>query len=203
MNSVDEIGLTGIIEQSDTLIGYISGENGIQGIITGSMSVSGSLAVSTVIDSSSNTFVIVDENGNEIPAILVEDEVTVSATPNDIRLGVTAITQDGLITGEKVIPSYHTSEGYRVVTKGSRFIIPHSDYDYEKLQVVICKFNTSVANSVDTIKVALEDKVYNVNSITALASVVKDDANAHIDLGITNDTGSICVIRYFMYKEIY
>lgn len=203
MNSIGELSLTGSVGQYAKLTGQISAGNSLVGKLFGDTSVSGNVAVGTIIESESHTFVIVDEEGNEIPAVLVEDEITITATPNDIRLGATAITNNGVIVGEKIIPSYHTAEGYRTVTKGSRFTIPHVDYDYEKLQVVICRFDTNFEKSIAAIKVALEDNVYNVDSTAPLATVIKDETNTRIDLGITNDTGSICVIRYFMYKEIY
>lgn len=195
--------LTGAVGQNGKITGHIQAINSMQGAINSVASVTGYLAASNIIESGVSTFIIVDEDGNEIYAALVDEEITVTATPNDIRKGTTAITGDGVVVGEKEIPSYYTAEGYKAVPKGSRFTISHADYDYDKLQAVICSFNTSTANSVAAIKVALENKVYDVNSTTALASVTKDAANTRIDLGITNDTGKNCVIRYFMYKEIY
>lgn len=149
------------------------------------------------------TFILVDENGNEIPAVLTEEEVDLTATANDIRIGSVAVTDDGVIEGTKEIPTYHTHEGHRVVTKGSRFYIPHVDYDYTKLQVIICAFNTSLENSVAAKKIVVYDGVYDVDSTELVSNVTKNADNNWVDLGITNDSTEICVLRYFMYKEIY
>lgn len=148
-----------------------------------------------------NAYILVDEDGNEIPAVLTDEEVDLTATANDIREGAVAVTDDGVITGKKEIPSYHTFEGYRVVTNGSDFTIPHEKYDYTKFQAIICAFNTSLMDSVAAKKIAVYDKVYNVDSTESLSSITKDDG--WIDLGIINDSGRTCILRYFMYKEIY
>ena len=46
-----------------------------------------------------NTYILVDQDGNEIPAVLTEEEVELTATVNDIRIGTTAVTDDGVVTG--------------------------------------------------------------------------------------------------------
>lgn len=150
-----------------------------------------------------NTFILVDENGNEIPAVLTKNEVDLTATTNDIREGVVAVTDDGVVTGEKEIPSYHTDEGYRIIRNGSSFFFPHTDYDYTKLQIIICSYNTTLENSVAASKVVLYDGVYNVGSTELVSTVIKDHENGWVDLGITNKSGGTCILRYFMYKEIY
>lgn len=203
MESMGKLILTGTIGQYNKLVGHVSSGDSLQGSLGGNVAISGNLAIGTVLETEVNTFVIVDADGNEIPAVLVDEEVVVSASSNDIRKGITAITSDGVIIGTKEIPSYYTAEGYKAITKGSRFTIPHADYDYTKLQVVICSFDTNFTKSVGAIKVALENSVYDVNSTTPLSQVTIDNTNKRIDLGITNDTDSICVVRYFMYKEIY
>ena len=149
------------------------------------------------------TYILVDEEGNEIPAVLTEEEVDLTATANDIRDGVIAVTDDGVIEGTKEIPSYNTAEGYRIVPNGSSFFIPHGYYDYTKLQVIICAFNTSLTDSVAAKKVVVYDGVYNVDSTELLSTVTKDSENGWVKLGIMNDSGGICILRYFMYKEIY
>lgn len=149
------------------------------------------------------TFVIMDEAGNELTGVATENEVIFTATDNDVREGSVYAGDAGVSTGTKVIPSYHTHEGYRAVPNGSNFIIPITDYDYTKLQAIICPYNTSLIASVSAEKVAIEDYVYDVLSTDALASVVKDSSNNRIDFGITNNTGKPYLIRYFMYKEIY
>lgn len=150
-----------------------------------------------------NAFIIVDEEGNEIPAVLTRNEVDLTATTNDIRLGSIAVTDDGVVTGEKEIPAYHTYEGYRAVSKNSKFVLYHTNYDYTKLLAIFCLFNTSTANSTAAIKVSIGNKVYDIASNTPVSSVKKDHANQLIDFGVNNDTGKNCVLRYIMYKEIY
>lgn len=151
-----------------------------------------------------NTIVLVDPSGNEIVAVRTDQEVQITATANDIRLGTTAVTEKGIITGEKEIPSYNTREGYRAVPAGSGFVIPTpTHYDYTKLQAIICPFNTSSTDSVSAEKVVINNNVHDVLTTTILAEVKKDDTNLRIDLGITNESDKPYLIRFFMYKEIY
>lgn len=150
-----------------------------------------------------NTYILVDEDGNEIPAVLTEEEVDLTATANDIRIGSVAVTDDGVIEGTKEIPSYHTYDGFRAVPKNQAFILPHNNYDYTELQAIFCLFNTTMTNSTAAVKVAINNNVYDIASTIALSSVVKDHDRRYVDFGVTNDTGKNCVIRYIMYKEIY
>lgn len=149
------------------------------------------------------TYILVDEDGYEIPAVLTEEEVELTATTNDIRIGTTAVTENGVVEGEKEIPAYYVTEGWRIVTNGSQFAITITDYDYTKLQAVFCKFNTTLNNSVYTDKVAINDSVYNVLSTDAIAAITKDTSNTSVNFGILNESGSRYIIRYFMYKEVY
>lgn len=149
------------------------------------------------------TYILVDEEGNEVPAVVVSQEVVFDAVENDIRIGKVAATANGVTTGTKEIPAYYVAEGYRIVPNGSLFTIPHGDYDYKKLQAIICAYNTSLADSVAAVKIAILDNVYDVNSTVSLSVITKDDANSRVNLGITNETGGMCIVRYIMYKEIY
>lgn len=148
-------------------------------------------------------YILVDENGNEIPAVLTDEEVDLTATANDIRLGSIAVTDDGVIEGTKEIPSYHTYEGTRAVSKGRQITIPHANYDYTIFLGIVCLFNTNLGNSVAAVQTAVNDNVYAVGSTESLSTLTKDDTNRCIDFGLTNDTGKNCVVRYIMYKEIY
>lgn len=151
-----------------------------------------------------NTYIIVDEEGNEVPAVLTEEEVVLTATAaNDIRIGTTAVTDEGVVTGEKEIPSYYTTFGYKAITNGSKVVLYFQDYEYTKLQAICCEFNSSVNNSVAAVKVAIDSKVYPVNSTNADSSVVIDTVNNQIDFGITNDSGKPYILRYSSYKENY
>lgn len=151
------------------------------------------------------TVVIVDQEGNELMGVVTQQEQVFTATDNDVREGLTYASDDGVSTGTKVIPAYHTTETFRYIPDGDEFVIPMAGldlYDYTKLQAVICSFNTSMSDSVSAEKVSILDKVYNVGSTIEIANVFKDSDNKQIDLGVTNNSGHPCVIRAFTYKEI-
>lgn len=151
------------------------------------------------------SYILETEDGQEIPAVLTSQEVVFTATPNDIREGKVAATGSGVVTGEKVIPSYHTTETYRYIPVGSEFTIPLAPldkYDYTKLQVIICRFNGTIRDSVLSEKVAILDKVYEVGTDKEISTVTKDTITKSINLGITNNSDHPCVIRVFTYKEI-
>ena len=154
-----------------------------------------------------NTFVLTDENGDTIAATFVKEQTDFNATANDIREGYVAATSEGVVTGEKVIPSYHTSEGYSLIPANGEFTIKYlkslDRYDFTKLQAIICPFSGSIAESVAAVKVSIDGKVYEVNSSVVVAEVVKDSENKCIDFSITNESDTPCLLRYFTYKEIY
>ena len=154
-----------------------------------------------------NMYILVTEDGREIPAVLVDELTVFDATPNDIRIGKTAATEQGVTLGEKEIPSYHTIEGTKLITPGKEIIISFSaydvpHYDYTKLQTIICSFNTSLSNSVAAQKVSIGDAVYNVNSVEKLSSIIKNDNNKQIEFGIINDSDKPCIVRFITYKEL-
>lgn len=148
-------------------------------------------------------FILLDENGTEYPAVVVNEETVFDATANDIREGKTAATEDGVTVGTKDIPAYHTTEGAKVTTAGSNFVLPITNYDYTKLQAAFCPFNTSLENSVAADRIALNDSVYPVQSTIPESSITIDHENSRVDFGITNNYGKLCLIRYITYKEIY
>ena len=150
------------------------------------------------------TYTIITSDGEKIQAVVVGEEVVFTATADDIRVGTVAATGDGVTTGTKVIPSYHTEEGYRLITNGSAFSIPFEDelFDFTKLQAIICPWAGSIAGSVAAEKVSLDENVFAVNSTESLATVTRDSENQEINFGITNESGSLYVVRYFTYKEI-
>lgn len=153
------------------------------------------------------TYIITDSDGNEFTGVYVESETIFTATDNDVRKGRVYASDNGVSTGTKDIPAYHTFEGYRVVTNGSVLSIPNlapeiDSYDYTKLQALVCVFNTNITDSVSTEKVVINGNVYNVQSIDAISSIIKNHEEKKINLGITNESGNVWVLRYFMYKEI-
>ena len=149
-----------------------------------------------------NLYLIVDEAGNELYGTFVNQQILTDATADDIRLGKTAVTESGLITGEKEIPSYHTTEGIQVIMAGNdcNIKLPNK-YDYTKMQAIICAYNTSLSDSVAAEKVCINDNVYAVGSTTVLSTVSIDSNNQTINLGIKNEGNSLLIIRYFSYKE--
>lgn len=153
------------------------------------------------------TLIIEDENGTELVGTVVGEEVIFTATDNDVREGSVYAGDAGVSTGTKVIPAYHTHQGFRAVTAGKDLIIPNIDpkidsYDYTKLQSIICSFNTSLSNSVAAEHVCIDNNVYPVQSVESASVISKDHSSKIINLGITNDSETMKIIRYFMYKEI-
>lgn len=173
------------------------------GTVNSKVALSGKVSIGRVIQDDTFTYILVDENGYEIPAVLVDEPVELTATPNDIRIGTTAVTGDGIVTGEKEIPGYQTTEGYHLVLNGSPLIIPmYSDkYQYTKLQVIICVFNKSLNNSVAARFVVINDRVYAVDSTEELAKVTQNSDTQSIDLGLINTTGQNLILRYMTIKE--
>lgn len=156
-------------------------------------------------DEEGQTYVLIDEEGNEIPAIYIGEETIFDATANDIREGKTAVSGDGVVIGTKEIPAYITSEGTKLITAGKPMVLTMRDgkHQYTKLQAIVCAYNTNTTNSVAAMQVCINSKMYNVSSTEALATVIKDDAEQSIDLGIINDSGKPVLVRYFSYKEEY
>ena len=169
----------------------------------GSGSLVGRLGVGTRVEVP-DTYVLVDENGNELVAFLTDEEVKLTASEKtDIRTGTTAITDKGIVTGEKEIPAYNTLEGYKLIPNGSSFVLHIQHYDYTKLQAILCPFNINESKSVGAEKVVINDNVYPVRS-TEAESIISKHANPNrVDFGITNSSGAPWIIRYFTYKEIY
>ena len=153
------------------------------------------------------TLIIEDENGTEMVGVVTGSEVVFTATDNDVRENMTYAGDAGVSTGTKVIPAYHTHQGFRAVTAGSDLTIPNIDpkidsYDYTKLQAIICAFNTSLSDSVAAEHVCIDDNVYPVQSAESASVINRDHSSKIIDLGIANDSETMKIIRYFMCKEI-
>lgn len=151
------------------------------------------------------TYLITDEEGNEVVGTLVSQETVFDADENDVREGKVFANSLGVKTGNKVIPAYHTLEGFKVVTSGNPFVVKLANldtYDYTKLQAIICEFNTSLTDSVSATKVAINDKVYEVLSTVAISDITKNDTEKTVEFGIENTTDKTYLIRFFTYKEI-
>ena len=149
------------------------------------------------------TYILVDEKGNQVPAVMVDNETVLDATANDIRAGKVAASYNGITTGTKEIPAYNTSQGRRTIKPGESLIIPmYSDLcEFTKFQAIICVYNTAVADSLAARLVAIEDKLYEVGSTVELATITVDTENQSINLGITNEGDTSLIIRYMTIKE--
>ena len=147
-------------------------------------------------------YMVVTEEGEEYAQLNSQEIVELTATANDIRLGTTAVTENGVTEGEKFIPSYHTLQATRYIRSNSPFLLTfdNSLYDYTKLQAMTALFNTNLSNSVAVDRVVIEDSIYLPGSTEPISTVTKDDENRAINFGITNGD-SPSVIRYFTYRE--
>ena len=150
-------------------------------------------------------YILEDDSGEQVYGTPVGDEIVpVTGTANDVREGVTVVTEEGIITGEKEIPAYHTTEGITVIPAGGacNIWIPDANrYDYTKLQAIICHFGGSVADSVAADKVSINNNVYLAGETIPIATVTVDHDAKEIVLGIVNEDTLPLVIRYFSYKE--
>ena len=149
-----------------------------------------------------NVYLLVTEDGEEFVQLNGQEEVDLTATANDIRLGTTAVTETGVTEGTKDIPSYHTMEGVKMVKPNEPLNISflNDQYDYTKLQAMTAPFDTSLSKSVAVDRVVIEDSVYLPGSNEPISTVTKDDESKSINLGIMNGD-SPSVIRYFTYRE--
>lgn len=138
------------------------------------------------------------------PQQLESTPLTATAA-QDIRIGTVAVTNEGIVTGEKNFPGYETSQGNTLIMPGMELKVPliaDNKYDYTQMQAIICAYNSSISDSISVEKVSIDDVVYQVGSIDKISDVTKEETTQSINFGITN-TGDIpLVIRYFTYKEI-
>lgn len=189
-----------LIEKIKAIADAIRAKTGM----TGTLTLDEMAETITHLETDESTYILVDDYGNEVLATLVDDEVVLTSTPNDIRLGTTAITDSGFVVGEKEIPAYHTREGAKLIEAGKTCQLSgFTDYNFTKLQALFCRFNGAVSRSVATYMVSINEVVYNSDSIDAVATVTIDDANKAIMFGVTNNSDNPIVIRYFTYREEY
>lgn len=73
----------------ENLNGSISNRQQLQGFVT----------IGTHIKVDEHVYILVDEDGVEMAAVLVDEPIELTATADDIREGMTAITNDGMTTG--------------------------------------------------------------------------------------------------------
>ena len=156
-------------------------------------------------DPNDPVIVLVDEYGNEMVATLVDEEVVFDATANDIREGKTAVTEAGVTIGTKEIPGYITTEGYKIIQPGEEVAIKlaKNRCEFTKLLAMICKFNTSVFDSVAAEMIVINDCVYAANSTELLGTTTVDVENGMINFGFINEEDTPYVVRFITLKEEY
>ena len=128
-----------------------------------------------------------------------EEEITLTATANDIRINTSAITDEGYTEGTKEIPAYISQTGKKFVLAGKEATLTIPKHNYSQLQATISHFNTTVDDSVEVVMVTIDDSVYEAKSTNKLADITVDDATMTINFGVTVDQKS--VLRYFTMKE--
>ena len=150
------------------------------------------------------SYVLETEDGIRLTGVLVGEKTVMTATANDIRKGKIAATSDGIIEGEKDIPAYRTSTGRIVITPGKAFSIPlrgYDQYDYTKIQCIIAPYNTTIADSVASDMIVLNDSVFPVGSSEKISDITKNFDNKSIDFNITNNSSINYFIYFFTYRQ--
>lgn len=170
----------------------------MSGIISGNM-VGGAAPLKTLI--------LEDADGVQLTGVVVGSEVVFTAdASSDIREGKVAATDAGVVTGSAIIPNYETITGQKIIRAGSVFKLTLSQrdaYDYTELQCIICPFNSSIDDSVAAEMVIIGDCIYNANSTTLVATVLKNPDDKSIDFNLTNTSDVSYIVRFFTYKELY
>lgn len=166
----------------------------MSGIISGNM-VGGVAPLKTVI--------LTDEDGNEVVGVVTESLQVFDATPKDVRINKTFVSDNGIETGENTI-TYRTEQGFWLIMPGEDFVLPleeHNKYDYTELQCMFAPYNTSDIDSTAVDKVVLRNGVYAVNSIEKISSVTKDEMTKSVNFNITNNSDKVYCIYYFTYCQ--
>lgn len=149
------------------------------------------------------TLILTDSNGKEITGIVTGEQVVFDATRNDVKVGKTFASNEGIQEGTDT-KTYRTTHANWIVFPGENFSIHLDEYDkynYTKFQAMIADFNTTTLDSVSVVKISLNDAVYNVNSTIKLSNVTKNSSTKSIDLNIINNTDNTFVIHFNTYKE--
>lgn len=149
------------------------------------------------------TLIFEDEAGNSFVGVVTDSVKMFDATPADVKIGKTFVSDSGIAEGTDT-KTYRTTHAYYLIFPGERFSVPlidYDSYDYTQLQAMIAMFNTTILDSMSVVKVALYDYVYDVNSNDKLSHISKDKDSKSVDFGITNNTGNIYIVHYNTYKE--
>lgn len=149
------------------------------------------------------TLILTDESGNELVGVVTENAQVFDATPADVRINKTFVSDNGIETGENTI-TYRTEQGTRLIMPGEDFMLPlsqHNKYNYTELQCMFAPFHTNPANSVAVDKIVLQNGVFAVNSTEKIASVIKDSITKSINFNISNTSENVYCIHYFTYCQ--
>ena len=145
------------------------------------------------------SFVIVDENGNEFTAVTTEEVTVFDATPMDVRVDKIFASENGVQVGMKIIPSYHTTYGYRFALPGAEVKISVPEFNFSNLFITITTYNNSINESLSTTYIAIDGGMYAVGESTKISDITVDAVNEQINLGMTVAEKS--VVRYLITKE--
>lgn len=157
-----------------------------------------------LIDSLENpdqvTYCVTVDGENKAYAVLYgEERAELTATPNDIRLGTTAITDKGITEGEKDIPSYYSAYGSKFALAGSEASIKGYETNYNQIMLSLATYESSMSKSTAVNYVSIGDSLYEVGSGKKISDITKDAENNQIFLGIIPT--EILVIRFFLVRE--
>lgn len=197
----------GSITQSGILRGSVKANGNLTGTIRPQGVLKGTISKPLIVGDNETVYIIKDDAGNELVGVLTDVKPVLDATANDIRKGVTAVTEEGITVGTKIIPKNYTTYGYKLVYPGDTFYIQLANKelslaDFAKLQVIICEYSGTTEESTSAEIVVIDNGVYNVQSPLKVADVTKDLENNTISLGITNTTTKDYVMRYITCKEV-
>ena len=141
-----------------------------------------------------------DDGTTTIYAQLVgQEKVDLNATPNDIRIGMKAVTNSGVVDGEKDIPAYFSRYGTKKVSANKEATITGYETDYKEMLVTIATFDSSISNSTVIKYVSIDDAIYEVGTGTKVSNISKDIENEQVSLGIIVKETS--VLRFFLVRE--
>lgn len=197
----------GSITQSGFLRGSVKATGNLTGTIRPQGVLKGTISKPLIVGDNETVYIIRDDAGNELVGVLTDVKPVLDATANDIRKGVTAVTEEGITEGTKVIPRYYVSNGYKLISPGNKiaFQILKSGVgiaDYTKLQAIVCQYTGTTKESTAAEMIAIDDGVYLVKSNTKEATITKNTETHTIDFGVINSSENRCVVRYVICKEV-
>lgn len=150
------------------------------------------------------TLILTDKNGNEVVGVVTESVQIFDATPADVRINKTFVSDNGIETGENTI-TYRTTVGYKIVAPGSVFSVSlprYNEYNYTSFQCLMCVADlANINNSVCTTMISINNGVYEVNSTIKLADVSKNAETKSVDLNVTNNSESYYLIYFSTYCQ--